>query len=79
MADKARNQTTIPGERRVTVPATPLREAKFEPGDTLRVEAEGVGRIVLTRVDELIDRYSGSIETGGDLRDRVKGLREEWR
>jgi hypothetical protein len=52
---------------------------EFKPGDILKVEAEGVGRVVLTRVDELIDRYSGCLETGGDLRGRVKGLREEWR
>jgi hypothetical protein len=63
----------------VTNSAAPFRKAGFEPGDTLRVEAEGAGRVVLTRVDELIDRYSGCLNTGGDLRERVKGLREEWR
>jgi hypothetical protein len=35
--------------------------------------------VVLTRVAELVDRYSGRLETGGDLRERVRGLREEWR
>jgi hypothetical protein len=52
--------------------------AGFAPGDTLKVEAEGAGRVVLTRIDELVDRYSGCLETGGDLRERVEGLREEW-
>ena len=51
----------------------------FQPGDTLKVEADGAGRVVLTRIDELIDRYSGRLETGGDLRERVEGLRGEWR
>jgi hypothetical protein len=35
--------------------------------------------VVLTRIDELIDRYSGCLDTGGDLRKQVEGLREEWR
>ncbi len=60
-------------------PGGPFHTAGFEPGDTLKVEAEGAGRVVLTRVDELIDRYSGCLDTGGDLRERVEGLREEWR
>ena len=63
----------------MTIPATPFREACFEPGDILRVEAERAGRIVLTRVDELLDRYSGCLDSGGDLRERVDGLRDEWR
>lgn len=45
----------------------------------MRVEAEGAGRVVLTRIDELVDRYSGCLETGGKLRERVEGLRGEWR
>ena len=28
---------------------------------------------------ELIDRYSGCLDTGGDLGSQVEGLREEWR
>ena len=63
----------------MTIPAGAFRGAGLEPGDTLQVEAEGVGRVVLTRVDELVDRYSGMLATGGDLRGRVEGLRREWR
>jgi hypothetical protein len=32
-----------------------------------------------TRIDELLDRYSGCLATGGDLRQRVEELRKEWR
>ena len=45
----------------------------------LKVEAEGAGRIVLTRIDELLDRYSGCLDTGGALREQVGSLRGEWR
>jgi hypothetical protein len=63
----------------VTIPAVAFRGAGFEPGDVVKVEAEGPGRVVLTRLDALLDSYSGSLQTGGDLRRQVEGLREEWR
>jgi bifunctional DNA-binding transcriptional regulator/antitoxin component of YhaV-PrlF toxin-antitoxin module len=79
VAEKVKNQTRVSNKHQVTIPAGPFRTAGFEPGDTLKVEAEGAGRVVLTRVDELIDRYSGCLDTGGDMREQVEGLREEWR
>lgn len=79
MAEKVKDQTTVSTKHQVTIPVGPFRTAGFAPGDTLKVEAEGAGRVVLTRVDELVDRYSGCLETGGDLRERVEGLRREWR
>lgn len=79
MSEKVKNQTKISSKHQVTIPAGAFRTAGFEAGDVLKVEAEGAGRVVLTRVAELVDRYSGHLETGGDLRERVGGLREEWR
>jgi bifunctional DNA-binding transcriptional regulator/antitoxin component of YhaV-PrlF toxin-antitoxin module len=78
VAERAGHNARVPGKRRVTIPAVPFHEAGFEPGDILRVEADGADRVVLTRVDELVNRYSGCLNTGGDLRDRAKRLREEW-
>jgi AbrB family looped-hinge helix DNA binding protein len=77
--NKVKNKTTVSSKHQVTIPAGAFRTAGLEPGDVLSVEAEGAGRVVLTRVDELIDRYSGCLQTGGDLRGQVEGLREEWR
>ena len=74
-----RNQTKVSRKHQVTIPAGAFRTAGLEPGDTLRVEADGAGRIVLTRIDELLDRYSGCLDTGGGLRKQVEGLRGEWR
>lgn len=74
-----RNQTKVSSKHQVTIPAGAFRTAGLEPGDTLRVEADGAGRIVLTRIDELLDRYSGCLDTGGSLRKQVEGLRGEWR
>jgi AbrB family looped-hinge helix DNA binding protein len=74
-----RSQTKVSSKHQVTIPVGAFRTAGLEPGDTLKVEAEGAGRIVLTRIDELLDRYSGCLDTGGDLRAQVEGLRGEWR
>ena len=79
MTEKVKDQTKVSSKHQVTIPAGAFRMAGFAPGDKLKVEAEGAGRVVLTRIDELVDRYSGCLETGGDLRERVEGLREEWR
>jgi hypothetical protein len=43
------------------------------------VEADGAGRVVMTRLDELLDRYSGCLDAGGDLRRHLTELRDEWR
>ncbi|HTU15231.1 MAG TPA: hypothetical protein VMF31_08535 [Solirubrobacterales bacterium] len=63
----------------MTIPVAAFRGAGLAPGDTLKVEAEGAGRIVLTRMGELLDRYSGSLDTGGKLGAQMEGLRDEWR
>lgn len=72
-------RTRISSKHQVTIPAVAFRAAGFQPGDSVQVEARGAGRVVLTRVDELVERYSGALDTGGKLRAEVGGLREEWR
>lgn len=74
-----RNRTRVSSKHQVTIPAAAFRTAGLEPGDTLRVEADGAGRIVMTRLEELLNRYSGCIDSDGSLRGQVEGLRGEWR
>jgi len=75
----ARRRTTkVSRKHQVTIPVSELRAAGLEPGDVVRVEALGAGRVVLTRVDELLARYAGTLDTGGELRRRLEELREEW-
>jgi bifunctional DNA-binding transcriptional regulator/antitoxin component of YhaV-PrlF toxin-antitoxin module len=74
-----RDKTKVSSKHQVTIPSAAFRYAGLQPGDTLRVAAEGTGRIVLTRLDELLDRYSGSLDTSGGLRQQVERVREEWR
>ena len=81
MSEKVKGQgrTKISSKHQVTIPAGAFQVAGLSVGDVLRAEADGRGRVVLTRTDDLVARYSGSLDTGGDLRERVEGLREEWR
>jgi AbrB family looped-hinge helix DNA binding protein len=76
---RVRDKTTVSSKHQVTIPAAAFRGARLKPGDTLKVAADGAGRITLTRVEELADRYSGSLDTNGALRDRVEQVRGEWR
>jgi bifunctional DNA-binding transcriptional regulator/antitoxin component of YhaV-PrlF toxin-antitoxin module len=76
---KVKGQTKISSKHQVTLPVRTLREAGLGPGDVLRVESDGSGRVVLTRVDEVLGRYSGAMASAGRLREAVDGLRDEWR
>lgn len=60
------------------IPAAAFRGAGFAAGDLVRVEVEGAGRVTLTKVDELLERYSGSLASGGGLRRQVDALGDEW-
>jgi bifunctional DNA-binding transcriptional regulator/antitoxin component of YhaV-PrlF toxin-antitoxin module len=75
---KKGSQTKISAKHQVTIPAGAFHAAALEKGDVLRVEAAGAGRIVLSRIEEMVDRYSGCLDTGGDLRRQTSGLRDEW-
>jgi bifunctional DNA-binding transcriptional regulator/antitoxin component of YhaV-PrlF toxin-antitoxin module len=75
---RAPGRSRISSKHQVTIPAAAFRGAGFAAGDLVRVEAEGQGRVVLTKVDDLVDRYSGSLATGGELRRSVEALRDEW-
>lgn len=76
---RVKGQTKVSAKHQVTIPVSALRDAGIHAGDVLKVEADGAGRLVLTRVDELLARYSGRLATGGRLGKAVEGLREEWR
>jgi bifunctional DNA-binding transcriptional regulator/antitoxin component of YhaV-PrlF toxin-antitoxin module len=76
---RVKGQTKVSAKNQVTIPVDALNGAALRPGDVLRVRADGAGRVVLTRTDELIGHYSGALATGGRLRGTIDGLRDEWR
>jgi bifunctional DNA-binding transcriptional regulator/antitoxin component of YhaV-PrlF toxin-antitoxin module len=73
-----RGRTRLSAKNQATIPVAALRRAGLRPGDELRVEAAGVGRIVLVRADDLTARHAGRL-TGVYPRGALQKLRREWR
>jgi len=75
---RRRGRTRISAKNQATIPVAALRRAGLKPGDELRVEAAGAGRIVLTRVEETVAGYAGRL-TGAHAKGSLKKLRRAWR
>lgn len=71
-------RTRISAKNQATIPVAALRQAGLKPGDELRVEAAGAGRIVLARVEETLARYAGRL-TGVYPKGSLQKQRREWR
>ena len=68
----------ISGKHQITIPIGAFSEAGLREGDVVRVTAAGRGRVVIARMDDLVDEYAGALSTGGELGRTVRGLRREW-
>lgn len=68
-------RTRISAKNQVTIPVEALRKAGLKPGDELRAEADGPGRVLLVREDDVIARYAGTLSYPKDY---LKKLRGEW-
>ncbi len=66
------------GKHQITIPIAAFSEAGLREGDIVQVTAEGRGRVLISRMDDLVDEYAGSLSTGGALGRAVRGLRAEW-
>lgn len=75
---RRRGRTRISAKNQATIPVAALRQAGLKPGDELRVEAAGAGRLVLTRVEETLASYAGRL-TGVYPKGTLQKLRREWR
>jgi len=75
---RQRGRTRISAKNQATIPAEALKRAGLGPGDELRVEAAGSGRIVLVRTSDPIERYKGCL-TGAYPAGYLRRLRREWR
>jgi bifunctional DNA-binding transcriptional regulator/antitoxin component of YhaV-PrlF toxin-antitoxin module len=74
---RRRGTTAISSKHQVTIPADAMQEAGFQAGDRLRARADGAGRVVLERVAEPIDEFSGALTGVYDGFD-LNALRDEW-
>lgn len=75
---RLRGATRISRKHQVTIPVGALRAAGLSPGDTLRVEAAGAGRIVLVDIADRLARHAGGAADSYPP-GYLDGLRREWR
>jgi bifunctional DNA-binding transcriptional regulator/antitoxin component of YhaV-PrlF toxin-antitoxin module len=71
-------RSRVSGKHQITIPIGAFSEAGLREGDVVQVKAEGRGRVVIARMDDLVDEYAGCLSTGGELGRTVRGLRQEW-
>jgi bifunctional DNA-binding transcriptional regulator/antitoxin component of YhaV-PrlF toxin-antitoxin module len=50
----------------VTVPLAVAAESEIEPGDRFRVESDGKGRFVMTRVEEYMKQHLDQLSLAED-------------
>ena len=82
MATEVKKRTSgtsrISSKHQVTIPAAAMRRAGLRPGDELRIEEAGRGRVVLARTADAILRHAGAL-TGVYPKGSLEKLRNEWR
>lgn len=62
-------------KNQITIPVNVLRKAGLEPGDELRVQAVGRGRVAVERSRDIIGEYAGALAFPAGHLDE---LRSEW-
>ncbi|MFJ6216407.1 AbrB/MazE/SpoVT family DNA-binding domain-containing protein [Streptomyces sp. NPDC092296] len=80
MAEKVKRvrcTTKISSKNQVTLPVSALRGAHLEPGDRLRVEADGEGRLLLVREADPLDRVIGAFP-GLSAASDLEAERDAW-
>jgi bifunctional DNA-binding transcriptional regulator/antitoxin component of YhaV-PrlF toxin-antitoxin module len=65
-------------KNQVTLPVDALRAAGLGPGDDVRVEARGPGRLELVRVDDLVKEFAGVFNDTAYPNGYLDELRREW-
>ncbi len=71
-------RSRVSSKHQITIPIGAFSEAGLREGDVVQVRASGRGRVVIARVDDLIDEFAGTLSTSGELGRTVRGLRREW-
>ncbi len=70
--------SVISRKNQVTLPIDALRAAGLEPGDDVRVQAVGPGRLELVRADDLVAEFAGVFDATVYPSDYLERLRREW-
>jgi bifunctional DNA-binding transcriptional regulator/antitoxin component of YhaV-PrlF toxin-antitoxin module len=70
--------SVISRKNQVTLPVDALRAAGLEPGDDLRVEVAGPGRLELIRTADLVEEFAGVFDATVYPDGYLDELRREW-
>jgi bifunctional DNA-binding transcriptional regulator/antitoxin component of YhaV-PrlF toxin-antitoxin module len=68
----------ISRKNQLTLPIEALRAAGLQPGDDVRVQVVGPGRLELVRTDELVDQFAGVFDATVYPDGYLDDLRREW-
>jgi bifunctional DNA-binding transcriptional regulator/antitoxin component of YhaV-PrlF toxin-antitoxin module len=68
----------ISRKNQVTLPVDALRQAGLEPGDDVRVQVVGPGRLELVRAEELVAEFAGIFDATVYPDGYLDELRREW-
>jgi len=74
---RQRGFSRVSAKHQVTLPVEVLGQAGLKPGDVVKVDADGPGRIVLVRRRDPLEEHAGML-TGVYNPGEVEGLRDEW-
>jgi bifunctional DNA-binding transcriptional regulator/antitoxin component of YhaV-PrlF toxin-antitoxin module len=75
---RSAGRSRVSGKHQITIPIGAFSEAGLREGDVVQVRADGPGRVLIARMDDLLDEFAGALSTGGELGRAVRGLRQEW-
>jgi bifunctional DNA-binding transcriptional regulator/antitoxin component of YhaV-PrlF toxin-antitoxin module len=70
--------SVISRKNQVTLPVDALRAAGLEPGDDLRIEVVGPGRLELIRAEDLVKEFAGVFDETVYQAGYLEELRREW-
>jgi bifunctional DNA-binding transcriptional regulator/antitoxin component of YhaV-PrlF toxin-antitoxin module len=68
----------ISSKHQITIPTREFRRAGLSEGALVSIETVGPGQLLVTRIDDVLARHAGSLDTGGRARAALHELRDEW-
>ena len=74
---RRRGYTRVSAKHQVTIPVDAMAKAGIQSGDQVRVDVEPGGRVVLTKAEDVLERYAGMF-TGMFPPGYLDELRDEW-
>jgi bifunctional DNA-binding transcriptional regulator/antitoxin component of YhaV-PrlF toxin-antitoxin module len=74
---RTRGTTRVSAKHQVTIPVDALREAGIEVGERVVARADGPGRVVLVREQDVLALFAGRF-TGAYEEGELDRLRDEW-